>query len=101
METFVCAGCGRIYLEQSERCGHCGAETEERLASGRGIVYSFSSVHMGAQGMPTPYLLALVELEEGGRILARLADDDEGEPSIGGKVIFSGLSDTGPVFRML
>ena len=56
---------------------------------------------MGAQGMPTPYLLALVELEEGGRILARLADDDEGEPSIGGKVIFSGLSDTGPVFRML
>lgn len=100
METFVCAGCGRIYLEQSERCGHCGAEMEQRRASGRGVVYSFSSVHMGAQGMPTPYLLALVELEEGGRILARLADDG-GEPSIGGKVIFSGLSETGPVFRML
>ncbi len=100
METFVCAGCGRIYLENSERCGHCGAETEERPASGRGVVYSFSSVHMGARGMPTPYLLALVELEEGGRILARLADDDESEPSIGDKVVFSGLSDTGPVFRV-
>ncbi len=49
--------------------------------------------------MPTPYLLALVELEEGGRILARLADD-ESEPSIGDKVVFSGLSDTGPVFRL-
>ena len=50
--------------------------------------------------MPTPYLLALVELEEGGRILARLADDDESEPSIGDKVVFSGLSDTGPIFRI-
>ena len=100
METFVCAGCGRIYLENAQRCGHCGGELEERPASGRGIVYSFSSVHMGAQGMPTPYLLALVELEEGGRILARLADDDESEPSIGDKVVFSGLSDTGPVFRL-
>lgn len=101
METFVCAGCGRIYLEGSERCGHCGAEMEERPASGQGVVYSFSSVHMGAQGMPTPYLLALVELEEGGRILARLADDDESEPSIGDEVVFSGLSDAGPVFRLL
>ncbi len=55
---------------------------------------------MGAQGMPTPYFLVLVELDEGGRILARLADDDESQPSIGGKVVFSGLSDTGPVFRM-
>ncbi len=100
MEMFVCAGCGRIYLEKSERCSHCGAEMEERQVSGRGVVYSFSLVHMGARGMPTPYLLALVELEEGGRILARLADDDEGEPSIGDEVVFSGLSDTGPVFRM-
>lgn len=99
METFVCAGCGRIYLESSERCGHCGAEMKQKQVSGRGVVYSFSSVHMGAQGMPTPYLLALVELEEGGRILARLADD-ECEPSIGDEVVFSGLSDTGPVFRM-
>ena len=49
--------------------------------------------------MPTPYLIALVELEEGGRILARLADDEEGEPSIGDKVVFSGFSDAGPVFR--
>ena len=101
METFVCAGCRRIYLEKSERCGHCGGELEERQSSGRGVVYSFSSVHMGARGMPTPYLLALVELEEGGRILARLADDDETEPCIGDQVAFSGLSDTGPVFRML
>lgn len=101
METFVCTGCGRVYLEGAERCGHCGAGMEQRQASGRGVVYSFSSVHMGAQGMPTPYLLALVELEEGGRILARLADDDASEPSIGDKVVFSGLSDAGPVFRML
>ena len=101
METYVCAGCRRIYLEKSKRCGHCDAEMEERQASGRGVVYSFSAVHMGAQGLPTPYLLALVELEEGGRILARLADDDEPEPSIGDSVVFSGLSDTGPVFRKL
>lgn len=100
MEMFVCTGCERIYLEKSERCGHCGGEMGEKQASGRGVVYSFSSVHMGAKGMPTPYLLALVELEEGGRILARLADDEEGEASIGDEVIFSGLSDTGPVFRM-
>ena len=99
MEIFDCAGCGRIHLERAERCGHCGSEMREKQASGRGVVYSFSSVHMGARGMPTPYLIALVELEEGGRILARLADDEEGEPSIGDKVVFSGFSGTGPVFR--
>ena len=99
METFVCAGCGRISLEKSERCRHCGGETEERGATGRGTVYSVSSVHMGGRGMQTPYSLALVELEEGGRILARLVDDGR-EPSIGDRVIFSGFSDAGPVFRM-
>ena len=101
MKTFICAGCGRIYLEGAERCGHCGAGMEERQASGRGVVYSFSSVHMGARGMPTPYLLALVELEEGGRILARLADDGEDEPSIGDAVVFSGITDAGACFSDL
>lgn len=73
---------------------------KERQASGRGVVYSFSSVHMGAKGMATPYMLALVELEEGGRILARLANDGDVDPSIGESVVFSGVSDAGPVFRM-
>ncbi len=50
--------------------------------------------------MATPYTLALVELEEGGRILARLANDGGDEPSIGDVVIFSGVSDSGPVFRI-
>ena len=50
--------------------------------------------------MATPYTLALIELVEGGRILARLSNDGRGEPSIGDEVIFSGMSDAGPVFRI-
>ncbi len=98
MEIYACAECGRIHLEGADRCGHCGGETKRREVSGRGQIYSFSSVHIGPKGMPTPYRIALVELEEGARVLARLADDGE-EPSIGDTLIFSGLSNVGPVFR--
>ena len=99
MDASVCGGCGRVRLEAAARCAHCGGETEAREASGRGTLYAFSAVHMGPPGTPTPYLLALVELEEGGRVLARLEDAGGGEPAIGDPVAFSGLSEAGPVFR--
>lgn len=97
MEMFVCARCGRIRLEEAGICRHCGGDAEAREASGRGEIYSFSTVHMGPRGMPTPYRIALVELREGGRVLARLADGEE--PAVGDPVVFCGLSDAGPVFR--
>ncbi len=99
MEIFVCARCGRTRLEEAGSCGHCGGDAEAREVSGRGEVYSFSTVHMGPRGMPTPYRIALVELREGGRVLARLADGEGDEPAVGDPVVFSGLSDVGPVFR--
>ncbi len=101
MEIFVCGLCGRMHLEQAGDCAHCGGETKRMHASGRGVVHTFSEVHMGVKGMPTPYTLALVELEEGGRILARLEEVRDATPAIGDAVVFAGVSDAGAVFRRL
>lgn len=101
MRISVCRGCGRTRLEEAVRCGHCGGATEAREVSGRGTLYSFSTVWVAPPGTPTPYLLALVELEEGGRVLARLEADEKGAPAIGDGVAFAGASDAGPVFRIV
>lgn len=50
------------------------ANLEWRPASGRGQLYSFTNVHVPAPGFEerVPYVVGLIELEEGVRIVANL-----------------------------
>ena len=63
-------------------CPRCfGVHLEWRPASGRGALYSFTIVHRAPgpelQGA-VPYVVALVDLEEGVRLMATLQDVDAG-----------------------
>lgn len=53
----------------------------------RGTIYSFTLVHEPPAGFEaqSPYILALVELDEGGIITAQLTDMDD-RPEIGDRV---------------
>lgn len=100
IEVWVCTGCGRTGLERLAQCAHCGGSLEEKAVSGSGQVYSDSQVHIGPEGMKTPYLLVLVDLEGAGRVLGRLQRASGTKSVIGKRVCFDELSDIGPLFRL-
>jgi uncharacterized OB-fold protein len=57
-------------------CTRCQAETLEWVASsGRGTVYSYTIVHRAPRpAFAVPYVVAIVELEEGWHMLTNLVD---------------------------
>jgi uncharacterized OB-fold protein len=68
-------------------CPDCQSfDFEWALASGRGTVYSYTVVHHQTHpAFPVPYTIALVEMEEGPRVVAQMRAE-EGEVSIGAPV---------------
>jgi uncharacterized OB-fold protein len=88
-----CGGCGLLRHPPGPMCPECGATKPKYLVSdGNGVVYSYV-VHHHPQvpGKQTPFVIALVELDEGVRMLGEL----DGEPSIGlpVEVVFTKVDD--------
>lgn len=72
-----CQSCGRHVFYPRSLCPHCGGvDLEWVTVSGRGTVYSLTVVHRAPAEFQAeaPYVVALVELEEGVRMLTRLID---------------------------
>jgi hypothetical protein len=80
-----CEACGALRHPPVVRCPDCGSYALGfRVASGRGHVYSFVEVHhpqVPAFDYPLP--VALVELEEGTRLIANLSCVEPDEVRIG------------------
>jgi uncharacterized OB-fold protein len=76
-----CDACGRTVFYPRWVCPHCSADrlVWER-ASGQGTVYSYTVVHQayGPFAGQSPFVIALVDLDEGVRMLTRL----KGEPEV-------------------
>ncbi|MDY7081924.1 MAG: Zn-ribbon domain-containing OB-fold protein [Halobacteria archaeon] len=83
-----CKNCGTAYFPPRQLCPECRREGEivEKRFSGEGEVVSYTTVHDGGEGYQEtePYTLAIVELEEGGRLTTQIAENHEVE--IGTKV---------------
>jgi hypothetical protein len=72
-----CRACGRHVFYPRAVCPHCfGNDLEWQRVSGRGRLHTFTVVHRGARGFPLgpPYVLAIVELAEGPRLMTNLVD---------------------------
>ena len=71
-----CEACDTWLPPGEWRCGVCGvAEPTWREASGRGAVHTFSVVHRAFHPVfeaLVPYVVAVVELEEGPRLMTNL-----------------------------
>jgi uncharacterized OB-fold protein len=71
-----CGHCSRFRFPAMPSCPYCAArETTVVAASGNGAIYSWIVVHRAfdpAFYSDLPYTLASVDLEEGGRVVARL-----------------------------
>lgn len=71
-----CRACAKFWFPPSRACPHCMSDDFEWAAvSGRGKVYSFVTFHRvyhPAFAGDVPYVVALVELDEGPRMLTNI-----------------------------
>lgn len=69
-----CSSCGYVSYPKKIACPRCGTKTmkEERL-SGRAKLYSYTVTYVGQPGVKVPYVLGMVDLVEGPRVLAQIA----------------------------
>lgn len=92
-----CRDCGRPQFSPRSRCRHCQSTALDWEASaGRGRVHSFTLVERPpseAFRAEVPYLLALVDLDEGVRFMAQLRNCSAAEAAIGlpVRVVFEAL----------
>lgn len=84
-----CGNCGDIDFPPRAVCPKCGRKSVgkmERLPlTGHGTVVSYTVVHDAPKGFETiiPYVLAIVELEEGARLTTQIIDCEPSEIGIG------------------
>lgn len=71
-----CENCGRFHFYPRPVCPHCyGARIAWAEASGRGEVYSHSTVHRAPSPAfkdDVPYVIAIVKTDEGPHLLSRV-----------------------------
>ena len=74
--TQRCAGCGRLQHPPRPMCPSChGLELEIVELTGTGVVYSYSILHHPQHpSFDYPVVAALIDLDEGVRILSNLVD---------------------------
>lgn len=72
----TCGSCATLWALPRERCPRCGSSRVTRVeASGRGRVYASTLVHRAADEAfrpLVPYWIALVDLDEGPRVMGHL-----------------------------
>jgi uncharacterized OB-fold protein len=88
-----CKSCGTVNLPRGVNCAKCAKtlESQPLRLSGRGKIYSFTIISAGGappefsaqQRFSGSYAVAVVELEEGPRIVAQLTDCEFDELRIG------------------
>ena len=81
-----CPLCGHRQFYPRGLCTACGAEPAYRTSSGRGIVHTFTVIRQnGAKPFRAllPYVVAMIELDEGPRMMGNVVDCGPEDVSIG------------------
>ncbi len=81
-----CPHCQAMLFPPRDVCPECGGSAQEPYAyDGQGTVYSYSEVYAPAEGFAryAPYIVALVQLDEGPLLTAQLTDVDAEDVYVG------------------
>lgn len=84
-----CDDCGRAFFRPRPFCPRCLDRSTWKRSTGHGVVYAFTVVHRAP--IPwfkdkIPYVVALVEVDEGCRILGQITSDESKAPAVGAEV---------------
>jgi uncharacterized OB-fold protein len=86
----ACENCKTSYFPSRKLCPKCRrkGKISTKQFCGRGKIYSFSELSSGPAGfeLEAPYLLAIIELEEGPRLTAQVVGAGEKDVKIGDPV---------------
>ncbi|MFC6715088.1 Zn-ribbon domain-containing OB-fold protein [Branchiibius cervicis] len=70
-----CQECATVRAYPQSSCATCGSQKYDWFAaSGRATLYSYVISHRPAPGFTPPFVIALVQLEEGPRMLSNVVD---------------------------
>lgn len=83
-----CQGCGALRNPPRPMCPHCRSLNWEAIeSSGHGTVYSYAMPHEPKfPFFEYPYIVVLVELDEGVRLVSNLCEMDPADVSVGMRV---------------
>ena len=104
----ICNSCGKTVFYPRAICPHCFSDQLLWMAaSGRGTIYSYTVAHQafGPFAADAPFIVIIVELEEGVRMMSRLLDAPRERVTVGAQVMvtFEKVEEdlTLPYFRLL
>lgn len=83
-----CRNCHKLFFYPTVLCSHCHHLGHDWVqVSGRGAIYSFTELYSTpSPTMPTPYTVAVIELDEGVRLMSNIVDAEPGSYDIGTRV---------------
>lgn len=87
-----CGVCGKVFFPPRYVCDNCGrksiAEMKPFQLKGTGTIFTFSVVHESLKGFETqvPYVVGLVEMDEGVKLTAQIVDCEPKDVHIGMRV---------------
>lgn len=103
-----CDSCSRRIFYPRAACPYCHSERLSWIvATGKGTIYSYTVAHQafGAFAQEAPFVVAIVELEEGVRMMTRIIDAPREQVAIGKEVqvTFEHIGEdlTLPYFRLV
>ncbi len=103
-----CNTCSKAVFYPRSICPHCHADSLSWIvASGKGTIYSYTVAHQGfgAFAADVPFVIAIVELEEGARMMSRIVDAPRERVVVGAEVNVTfervGEDFTLPYFRLV
>jgi len=103
-----CQTCAKAVFYPRAICPHCHSDQLEWIvASGKGTIYTYTVAHQafGPFAADVPLVIALVELEEGARMMSRIIDAPRERVTIGAavSVTFAAIGEelTLPYFRLV
>ena len=100
LEASKCTGCSKIYFPPRLVCTVCSSREFETIRlSDEGKILTYTIIRLGSDTFSheTPYAVAIIEVNDGARLMAMITDSDLDKIAIGNKVklIFRKIQDEG------
>jgi len=88
-EAAKCTGCGKSFFPPRLVCDNCGSKNFEKTnMSTEGKIVSYTVIHIPPSPFAdqAPYAMAVIEMDDGIRILSQVTDCDFSDVSVGKRV---------------
>ena len=85
LDGYQCDNCGTNYLFESAICSNCrNGAIESTQFTGEGTVITCTTIHVPPERFKkeAPYVVVLVDLDKGPRLIGRLKKGDSVEPGV-------------------